>query len=107
MQYCGCIYIPIYFMKKVETKNEAQKENLTVECWNFNQVLATSSGNIRTNKELEDDSVSGPGGDTSYGEDDENMVSNSQGLPNSARDKYLRYRTRVFASEYANPILFK
>ncbi|XP_076960722.1 protein SWEETIE-like [Bidens hawaiensis] len=64
-----------------------------------NLVLATSSGNIRTNKELEDDSVSGPGGDTSYGEDDENMVSNSQGLPNSARDKYLRYRTRVFASE--------
>ncbi|KAI3726462.1 hypothetical protein L1987_66259 [Smallanthus sonchifolius] len=64
-----------------------------------NLVLATSSGNNRTNKELDDDSVSGPGGDTSYGEDDENMVSSSQGLPNSARDKYLRYRTRVFASE--------
>ncbi|KAL9993657.1 putative armadillo-like helical, protein SWEETIE [Helianthus debilis subsp. tardiflorus] len=64
-----------------------------------NLVLATSSGNIRTNKELEDDSASGVGGDTSYGEDDENMVSNSEGLPNSARDKHLRYRTRVFASE--------
>ncbi|KAK1433251.1 hypothetical protein QVD17_10160 [Tagetes erecta] len=64
-----------------------------------NLVLATSSGNNRTNKELDDDSVSGPGGDTSYGEDDENMVSSSPGLPSSARDKYLRYRTRVFASE--------
>ncbi|PWA87585.1 HEAT repeat-containing protein [Artemisia annua] len=66
-----------------------------------NLVLATSSGITRTNKELDDDPVSGPGGDTSYGEDDENMVSSSQGLSgaNSARDKHLRYRTRVFAAE--------
>ncbi|KAL8250875.1 hypothetical protein R6Q59_034568 [Mikania micrantha] len=64
-----------------------------------NLVLATSSGNNRTNKELDDDSVSGPGGMTSLGEDDENMVSSSQGSPDSTRDKHLRYRTRVFASE--------
>lgn len=66
-----------------------------------NLVLATSSGNSRTNKESDDDPISGPDGDTSYGEDDENMVSSSQGLPgvNSARDKHLRYRTRVFAAE--------
>ncbi|KVI00117.1 Armadillo-like helical [Cynara cardunculus var. scolymus] len=64
-------------------------------------VLATSSGNTRTNKESDDDPISGPDGDTSYGEDDENMVSSSQGSPgvNSARDKHLRYRTRVFAAE--------
>ncbi|XP_024982998.1 protein SWEETIE isoform X2 [Cynara cardunculus var. scolymus] len=66
-----------------------------------NLVLATSSGNTRTNKESDDDPISGPDGDTSYGEDDENMVSSSQGSPgvNSARDKHLRYRTRVFAAE--------
>ncbi|KAJ9561951.1 hypothetical protein OSB04_007111 [Centaurea solstitialis] len=66
-----------------------------------NLVLATSSGNTRTNKESEDDPIGGPDGDTSYGEDDENMVSSSQGSPGvvSARDKHLRYRTRVFAAE--------
>jgi hypothetical protein len=72
-----------------------------------NLVLATSSGITRTNKELDDDPVSGPDGDTSYGEDDENMVSSSRGLPgaNAARDKHLRYRTRVFAAEYVSLLL--
>ncbi|KAI3768087.1 hypothetical protein L2E82_18519 [Cichorium intybus] len=66
-----------------------------------NLVLATSSGNTRSNKEQDEDSTSGPDGDKSYANDDENMVSSSQGSSglNSARDKHLRYRTRVFAAE--------
>lgn len=78
---------------------------LNVEMWI--QVLATSSGNTRNNKELDDDPTSGHEGDKSYGNDDENMVSSSQSSPgaNIARDKHLRYRTRVFAAEYVNLIL--
>ncbi|XP_071711040.1 protein SWEETIE [Rutidosis leptorrhynchoides] len=66
-----------------------------------NLVLATSSGNTIINKESEDEPVSGPDQDTSFGEDDENMVSNSSGSPpiNFATNKHLRYRTRVFAAE--------
>ncbi|KAL7606152.1 hypothetical protein Lser_V15G19771 [Lactuca serriola] len=66
-----------------------------------NLVLATSSGNTRNNKELDDDPTNGHEGDKSYGNDDENMVSSSQSSPgaNIARDKHLRYRTRVFAAE--------
>lgn len=57
---------------------------------------------------MENDSSTG-GMRLNFGEDDENMVSTSRSTPdhaldysgvNSARDKLLRYRTRVFAAEY-------
>lgn len=57
-----------------------------------------------------------PEGDSrpNFGEDDENMVSSSEGLPGKGygfeasgilptREKHLRYRTREFAAEYVMP----
>ncbi|XP_038720133.1 protein SWEETIE isoform X2 [Tripterygium wilfordii] len=75
-----------------------------------NMVLAVSS---RRNAEIsnsENDPSNGPVGSTSFGEDDENMVSTSMGMPVQGyalqssivkpnREKHLRYRTRVFAAE--------
>ncbi|XP_059670574.1 protein SWEETIE [Cornus florida] len=78
-----------------------------------NMILATptesDAGTINRSK---DDPLNSPDGDPvlKFGEDDENMVSGSKGLPiqgyifdsssgNPRRNKHLRYRTRVFAAE--------
>lgn len=67
----------------------------------FSQILATST---RGDNNLTHDNVSGTDGETrtELGEDDENMVSRSNGssVVRARRDKHLRYRTRVFAAEY-------
>lgn len=73
------------------------------------QVLATSTrGN---------DGIRGNGVESeaalNFGDDDENMVSSSKGMPvqghtvdayavSPNREKHLRYRTRLFAAEYVN-----
>ncbi|CAK7344399.1 unnamed protein product [Dovyalis caffra] len=72
-----------------------------------NMVLATSG-----RRDAGNDSLNGPENESGmdFGEDDENMVSSSKGMPvqgyafgahmiNHNRDKHLRYRTRVFAAE--------
>ncbi|XP_051126760.1 protein SWEETIE isoform X2 [Andrographis paniculata] len=62
-----------------------------------NMILSTSSkGNKANNSSV------GLDGEKrlNFGEDDENMVSSS--TSNFSRDKHLRYRTRVFASECLN-----
>lgn len=79
---------------------------------NLSQVLAMST---RATAEISsgNDSTSGPDGDSrlNFGDDDENMVSDSKNIPVQGhafetsivgrnRDKHLRYRTRVFAAEY-------
>ncbi|TYH61926.1 hypothetical protein ES332_D07G083700v1 [Gossypium tomentosum] len=76
-----------------------------------NMVLAMST---RATAEISsgNDSTSGPDGDSrlNFGDDDENMVSDSKHIPVQGhafetsivgrnRDKHLRYRTRVFAAE--------
>ncbi|MBA0703832.1 hypothetical protein Golax_016128, partial [Gossypium laxum] len=76
-----------------------------------NMVLAMST---RATTEISsgNDSTSGPDGDSTlnFGDDDENMVSDSKHIPVQGhafetsivgrnRDKHLRYRTRVFAAE--------
>ncbi|MBA0847683.1 hypothetical protein Goshw_021366 [Gossypium schwendimanii] len=76
-----------------------------------NMVLAMST---RATAEISsgNDSTSGPDGDSTlnFGDDDENMVSDSKHIPVQGhafepsivgrnRDKHLRYRTRVFAAE--------
>ncbi|KAA3458387.1 HEAT repeat-containing protein 5B isoform X2 [Gossypium australe] len=78
---------------------------------NFSQVLAMST---RATAEISsgNGSTSGPDGDSrlNFGDDDENMVSDSKHIPVQGhafvtsivgrnRDKHLRYRTRVFAAE--------
>lgn len=72
----------------------------------------SSRGNADVNNS-EGDPVNGTDGETglNFGDDGENMVSGSKGMPiqgyafealnvKSNRDKHLRYRTRVFAAEY-------
>lgn len=76
-----------------------------VNCWNLSQILATSMRrNANSSNSLENDPSKGTDGDPSlnFGEDDENMVSSTTGVPRGFlnRDKHLRYRTRVFAAEY-------
>jgi len=82
--------------------------------FNIFQVLATlGRQDTDTNRSAGNDSLNGPDNDSGLdlGEDDENMVSSSKGMPvqgyafgvhriNHNRDKHLRYRTRVFAAEY-------
>ncbi|KAG6716276.1 hypothetical protein I3842_04G041200 [Carya illinoinensis] len=76
-----------------------------------NMVLAMSTRRTENTKILAND----PEGDTrtTFGEDDENMVSSSEGMSGkgygfeaagmlSTREKHLRYRTRVFAAECLN-----
>jgi hypothetical protein len=71
------------------------------------------------NKNAVNDPSSDQDGGTrlNVGEDDENMVSSSEGMPGRGyrfeassimdnREKHLRYRTRVFAAEYAMPFLY-
>ncbi|KAJ6304890.1 hypothetical protein OIU78_020440 [Salix suchowensis] len=79
-----------------------------------NMVLATlGRQDTDTNRSAGNDPSNGPDNDSGMdlGEDDENMVSGSKGMPmqgsafgahriNHNRDKHLRYRTRVFAAEY-------
>ncbi|CAI9766931.1 unnamed protein product [Fraxinus pennsylvanica] len=81
-----------------------------------NMILSTSlRRDASGSKHLENDSSSGLDGEKSlnFGDDDENMVSSSEGPPvqgyaldysglNLSRDKHLRYRTRVFAAECLN-----
>jgi hypothetical protein len=68
------------------------------------------------NKNEVKDPSNDPDGDTrlNFGEDDENMVSSSEGMAGQGyifeassimrnREKHLRYRTRVFAAEYMMP----
>ncbi|KAK2986819.1 hypothetical protein RJ640_011044 [Escallonia rubra] len=66
-------------------------------------ILATSGRDVRITNNLEHDPLNGPDGDTriNSGEDDENMVSSSEGSSRvvTRRDKHLRYRTKVFAAE--------
>ncbi|CAI9110693.1 OLC1v1010761C1 [Oldenlandia corymbosa var. corymbosa] len=71
-------------------------------------ILTSSRRDIGSNNVDNDDSSSGLSGDVNPGEDDENMVSTSKTTPDhaldysgfkNARDKHLRYRTRVFAAE--------
>ncbi|XP_020536843.1 protein SWEETIE isoform X2 [Jatropha curcas] len=76
-------------------------------------VLATSVGrDAEANNDTANHHLNRPDSDSSlnFGEDDENMVSGSKGMPvqdyayeastvNPSRDKHLRYRTRVFAAE--------
>ncbi|KAM7524202.1 hypothetical protein LguiA_014104 [Lonicera macranthoides] len=68
-----------------------------------NMVLATSIlRDSSTNNNLEHDHLNNLDADSiNVGEDDENMVSSSEGSPsvNPRRGKHLRYRTRVFAAE--------
>ncbi|XP_024454181.2 protein SWEETIE isoform X3 [Populus trichocarpa] len=78
-----------------------------------NMVLATlGRQDTDTNRSAGNDPLNGPDNDSGMdlGEDDENMVSSSKGMPvqgyafgahriNHNRDKHLRYRTRVFAAE--------
>jgi hypothetical protein len=82
--------------------------------FNIFQVLATlGRQDTDTNRSAGNDPLNGPDNDSGMdlGEDDENMVSSSKGMPvqgyafgahriNHNRDKHLRYRTRVFAAEY-------
>lgn len=72
----------------------------------FVQVLATSTvRDASTNNNLEHDHLNNLDADSiNVGEDDENMVSSSEGSPsvNPRRGKHLRYRTRVFAAEYVS-----
>lgn len=60
--------------------------------------------NADSSNSLENDPSKVTYGDPSlnFGEDDENMVSSTTGVPHGFlnRDKHLRYRTRVFAAEY-------
>lgn len=71
------------------------------------------------NKNIVKDLSNDPDGDTriNFGEDDETMVSSSEGMPGQGykfesasimrnREKHLRYRTRVFAAEYVMPFLY-
>ncbi|KAG8384070.1 hypothetical protein BUALT_Bualt04G0079800 [Buddleja alternifolia] len=83
-----------------------------------NMILSTSSRhNTSNSNSTVNDSSSGLDGEKrlNFGEDDENMVSSSKSLPshsytldysspNFARDKHLRYRTRVFAAECLNQL---
>ncbi|KAK1357514.1 HEAT repeat-containing protein 5B [Heracleum sosnowskyi] len=66
-----------------------------------NMILGTSTR--RGDNNLTHDHVNGTDGDTrtELGEDDDNMVSRSNGSPvvPARRDQHLRYRTRVFAAE--------
>ncbi|CAI0547649.1 unnamed protein product [Linum tenue] len=75
-------------------------------------VLSTSAMRDTESNHVGSNSLSGPDNDSklNYGEDDEDMVSNSKGTPdpgyesetsavNHNRVKQLRYRTRVFAAE--------
>lgn len=69
-----------------------------------NVILATSvRRNADSSNSLENDPSKVTYGDPSlnFGEDDENMVSSTTGVPHGFlnRDKHLRYRTRVFAAE--------
>ncbi|XP_059452821.1 protein SWEETIE isoform X2 [Corylus avellana] len=77
-----------------------------------NLVLAMSTRITENNKNAVNDPSSDQDGGTrlNVGEDDENMVSSSEGLPGRGyrfeassimqnREKHLRYRTRVFAAE--------
>ncbi|KAK3212082.1 hypothetical protein Dsin_016788 [Dipteronia sinensis] len=75
-----------------------------------NMVLSTSSrGNAESNNS-ENDPLNGAESDTNFGDDGENMVSSSKGIPVQGyafeassvkpnRDKHLRHRTKVFAAE--------
>lgn len=71
------------------------------------------------NKNAVNDPSSDQDGDArlNVGEDDENMVSSSKGMPGRGyrfeassimhnREKHLRYRTRVFAAEYVMSFLY-
>uniref|UniRef100_A0A2N9GGF5 Uncharacterized protein n=1 Tax=Fagus sylvatica TaxID=28930 RepID=A0A2N9GGF5_FAGSY len=75
-------------------------------------VLAMSTRRTEHNKNEVKDPSNDPDGDTrlNFGEDDENMVSSSEGMAGQGyifeassimrnREKHLRYRTRVFAAE--------
>ncbi|KAL3525448.1 hypothetical protein ACH5RR_013820, partial [Cinchona calisaya] len=75
-------------------------------------MILTSSRRDAGSLKADSDSITGLRGEarSNFGEDDENMVSSSRSTPsqghaldysavNSARDKHLRYRTRVFAAE--------
>ncbi|KAL4652128.1 hypothetical protein ACB092_01G210800 [Castanea dentata] len=77
-----------------------------------NMVLAMSTRRTEHNKNIVKDLSNDPDGDTrmNFGEDDETMVSSSEGMPGQGykfesasimrnREKHLRYRTRVFAAE--------
>lgn len=85
----------------------------------FTQVLAMSTRRTEHNKNIVKDLSNDPDGDTriNFGEDDETMVSSSEGMPGQGykfesasimrnREKHLRYRTRVFAAEYVMPFLY-
>ncbi|GMY24387.1 protein SWEETIE isoform X4 [Fagus crenata] len=76
------------------------------------KVLAMSTRRTEHNKNEVKDPSNDPDGDTrlNFGEDDENMVSSSEGMAGQGyifeassimrnREKHLRYRTRVFAAE--------
>lgn len=77
------------------------------------QVLSTSSrGNAESNNS-DSDPLNGAESDANFGDDGENMVSSAKGMPVQGyafeasivkpnRDKHLRYRTKVFAAEYAS-----
>lgn len=75
-------------------------------------MILTSSRRDAGSNNMDSDSITCPSGEarSNFGEDDENMVSSSRSTPsqghaldysgaNSARDKHLRYRTRIFAAE--------
>ncbi|CDP02785.1 unnamed protein product [Coffea canephora] len=75
-------------------------------------MILTSSRRDAGSNNMDSDSITGPSGEegSNFGEDDENMVSSPRSMPsqghaldysgaNSARDKHLRYRTRIFAAE--------
>ena len=80
------------------------------------QVLATSTRrNAEIRGNVDDDPSNGVQSEATlnFGDDDENMVSSSKGMPvhghtfdaytvSSNRDKHLRYRTRLFAADYVN-----
>ena len=87
-----------------------------MNCLTFPQVLAMSRRRTEHNKNEVKDPSNDPDGDTrlNFGEDDENMVSSSEGMAGQGyifeassimrnREKHLRYRTRVFAAEYMMP----
>ena len=90
-----------------------------MNCLTFTQVLAMSTRRTEHNKNIVKDPSNDPDGDTriNFGEDDETMVSSSEGMPGQGykfesasimpnREKHLRYRTRVFAAEYVMPFLY-
>lgn len=90
-----------------------------MNCLTFTQVLAMSTRRTEHNRNIVKDPSNDPDGDTriNFGEDDETMVSSSEGMPGQGykfesasimrnREKHLRYRTRVFAAEYVMPFLY-